>query len=216
MKIALVVACCFLPGWIYSLLFAQTYPNGAPVAALSNKPAPEVSQPIGFWDSLFHWGRESDEQAKPNSRALDSSSRSSRIRPNRPLILGITPAGSPKRAAALRVAEKGRTLLLAGAYQQALIYFEKALGLDANPYFYYYLARTHYHLAHTEQSLRFLDVAESLLSNQSDWIAEVQILRARFDAVARTDHHSVRPITLPVHGGRGAWGREQGSFENIR
>jgi tetratricopeptide (TPR) repeat protein len=108
------------------------------------------------------------------------------------------PGGSPKRAAALRFAEKARRFLMAGAYQRALIYFEKALGLDANPYFYYYLARAHYHLAHTEESLRFLDVAESFLGDQSDWMTEVETLRAKFDSVRQTNNRNVRPVALPI------------------
>jgi tetratricopeptide (TPR) repeat protein len=108
------------------------------------------------------------------------------------------PGGSPKRAAALRFAEKARRLLMAGVYQRALIYFEKALGLDANPYFYYYLAQAHYHLAHTEESLRFLDVAESFLGDQSDWMTEVETLRAKFDSVRQTNNRNVRPVALPI------------------
>lgn len=105
---------------------------------------------------------------------------------------------SPKRVAALRFAEKGRHLLADGAYQRALIYFEKALSLDANPYFYYYLARAHYHLAHTQDSLRFLDVAESFLSDQGDWIAEVQTLRGKFDSVRSPGTRNLRSVSHSV------------------
>jgi tetratricopeptide (TPR) repeat protein len=195
MKIAFAIAFCFLSLILYS-----------PLEADSRDPDVTVARPIssaegappsnGFWDRLFHWKRESDEPAHPSVKRLDSGSR--RIAPNRPLVLAITAGGSARRAAALRFAEKGRQLLAAGAYQRALIYFEKALGLDANPYFYYYLARAHYHLAHTQESLRFLDVAESLLSDQSDWIAEVATLRAKFQAAAGTSRRSVHPIALPV------------------
>jgi len=195
MKIAFTIIFCFFSLATYSPLKADTRDVGAPVArSISN--ADGAPQSNGFWDRLFHWKRENDEPAKSNAKRLDSGSR--RIRPNRPLVLAITGGGSPRRAAALRFAEKGRGLLSAGAYQRALMYFEKALGLDANPYFYYYLARAHYHLAHTQESLRFLDVAESLLSDQGDWIAEVKTLRAKFEAAARASRRSVHPISMPV------------------
>lgn len=195
MKLALTIAFCFLSLSMYSPLRADARDDGAPFArSISN--TDQSVQPVGFWDRVFHWRPKSDEQAKSNPKRLDS--RSQRVGPNRSLVVAITAADSPRRAAALRFAEKGRGLLTAGAYQRALMYFEKALGLDANPYFYYYLAWAHYHLAHTQESLRFLDVAESLLSDQSDWITAAETLRAKFSAAAQTARRSVQPIALPV------------------
>jgi tetratricopeptide (TPR) repeat protein len=195
MKIKLTVASCLVFTSLGSPLFAQTY-GGLPVAGLGDKPQTETIQPVGFWDRIFHWRRHDDESSKENSRRLDDWTR--RIHPNGSLTAAIVPGGSPKRAAALRFGEKARRLLLAGAYQRALIYFEKALGLDANPYFYYYLARAHYHLAHTDESLRFLDVAESFLGDQSDWMTEVETLRAKFEAVRQPTGRNVHPVALPV------------------
>ena len=195
MKIKLTLCICIVCAWLSSPLFAQTY-GGLPVAGLRDTPPTQAIQPIGLWDRLLHWRRHEDESSKENSRRLEDWTR--RIHPNGSLVAGIMPGGSPKRAVALRFAEKARRLLNAGAYQRALIYFEKALGLDANPYFYYYLARAHYHLAHTQESLRFLDVAESLLSDQSDWVTEVETLRAKFDAVRPTPDRNVHPVALPV------------------
>lgn len=194
MKVALIIACSFFCLSLNSPLRAES--GAGARGAHSSSDANRAPQPIGFWDGLFHWRPESDEQAQSNPQRRDSGSR--RVGPNRPLVLAIAAGGSPRRAAALRFAEKGRQLLTAGAYQRALMYFEKALGLDANPYFYYYLARAHYHLAHAQDSLRFLDVAQSFLSDQSDWIAEVEMLRVKFGAAARTSRRSVQPIALPV------------------
>ena len=189
MKIALTVILCFFSLLTHSPLRAE---NGAPAAGSRDT---DRAAPVGFRDQFFHWGRESAPEAKQNPKRFDHGSR--RIGPNRPLVPGIT-AAAPRPAAALRFAEKGRRLLIEGAYQRALIYFEKALGLDANPYFYYYLARAHYHLAHMQDSLRFLDVAESFLSDQNDWVDEMETLRAKFAAAARTSRRSVQPIALPA------------------
>jgi tetratricopeptide (TPR) repeat protein len=55
---------------------------------------------------------------------------------------------------------------------------EKTIAIDStNPYGYYYLAKAHYHLGRYQESLNFLDVAESLLSGDAYWLAEVFALK---------------------------------------
>ena len=55
---------------------------------------------------------------------------------------------------------------------------EKTISIDStNPYGYYYLAQTQFHLGRYQESLNFLDVAESLFTNEPFWLAEVFALR---------------------------------------
>lgn len=130
MRIELAIALSLISAFICSPLFAEQFNStGSPVASSNDAQAGEIQQ-IGFLNRFFHWDR---ENARNESR-LGSELESRRTRPNRPLIFGTNPGASPKRTAALHFAEKGRRLLLGGAYQRALVYFEKALGLDANPY----------------------------------------------------------------------------------
>ena len=98
-------------------------------------------------------------------------------RPNRPLASAIGRANSPRQAAALRLAEIGRTSLQSGQLQKAVYYFEKALSLDASPFMHFYLARAYYELAEYQRSLRFLEVAESVLNTQPEWRAQLETLR---------------------------------------
>ena len=90
----------------------------------------------------------------------------------------ITSQTSPQRAASLRLTEEGRKLLESGEYDKALSRLEKTIAIDStNPYGYYYLAQAHHRLAHYQESLNFLDVAESLFNGQSYWLAEIFALR---------------------------------------
>jgi hypothetical protein len=199
LKIILILIIVLICAASHSLSSAQTY-GGLPIPGLSADPRTQGVQSVGFWDQLFRWGGQDETPKKNLRRPNDETTRirpneTVRIRPNGSFVAAMAPA-SPKRVAALRFAEKGRRLLADGAYQSALIYFEKALSLDANPYFYYYLARAHYHLAHTQDSLRFLEVAESFLTEQRDWIAEVQALRGKFDSARSPASGNVRPVSL--------------------
>jgi len=105
--------------------------------------------------------------------------------PSRPpvqfsLIAKITPKTAPRRAASLRLTEEGRLLLNSGEYEKALQRFEKTIAVDAtNAYSYYYLALAHHHLTHYQQSNNFLDVAESLLSEEAYWLARVFALKGK-------------------------------------
>ncbi len=96
------------------------------------------------------------------------------------LIAKITPKTSPRRAASLRLTEEGRLLLDSGEYEKALQRFEKTIAVDpTNSYSYYYLALAHHHLTHFQQSTNFLDVAESLLSEEPYWLARVFALKGK-------------------------------------
>ena len=94
------------------------------------------------------------------------------------LLAKITPGIPPQRAASLRLTEEGRRLLDAGDPGKALSRLEKTIVVDStNPYGYFFLAKAHYRLGRYKESLNFLDVAESRLSEEPFWLAEVHALR---------------------------------------
>ena len=105
------------------------------------------------------------------------------------LLAKITPGTSPQRAASLRVTEEGKKLLEAGDATKALSRLEKTIVIDStNPYGYFYLAKAHYQIGSYKESLSFLDVAESRLSEESFWLAEVHALRGEnFRALGMID-----------------------------
>ncbi|MGH7772788.1 MAG: tetratricopeptide repeat protein [Candidatus Binatia bacterium] len=116
------------------------------------------------------------------------------IQPEEPLTAAITPQTPRRQAAALRLAEEGRRFLKAGEYRKALARFEKTIAIDPNPYIYYYLARTHFHLEHYPESLNFLEVAESMLGEQSNWMAELTALKgANFHALGSLTQADPKP-----------------------
>lgn len=104
------------------------------------------------------------------------------------LIAKITPQTPPQRAASLRLTEEGKKLLESGEYAKALARLERTIAIDStNAYGYYYLAKTHYRMTRYQQSLNFLDVAESLFSNEPYWLAEVFALKGEdFRALGQT------------------------------
>jgi hypothetical protein len=94
------------------------------------------------------------------------------------LIAKITAGTHPQRAASLRLVEEGRKLVDAGAPAKGLPRLEQSLAIDSsNPYAYFYLAKAHHKLGRYRESLNFLDVAESRLSSEAYWMAEVYALR---------------------------------------
>ncbi len=94
------------------------------------------------------------------------------------LLAKITPGVSPQRAASLRLTDEGRKLIDAGELARALSLLEKTIVIDStNPYGYFYLAKAQYRLGRYQQSLNFLDVAQSRLGNEPFWLAEIQALR---------------------------------------
>ncbi|HEY6367499.1 MAG TPA: hypothetical protein VI585_22195 [Candidatus Binatia bacterium] len=105
------------------------------------------------------------------------------------LLAKITPGTPPQRAASLRLTDEGKKLLEAGDAAKALSRLEKTIVIDStNPYGYFYLAKSHYQLGRYKESLSFLDVAESRLSEEPFWLAEVHALRGEnFRALGMTD-----------------------------
>ncbi|HXG52994.1 MAG TPA: tetratricopeptide repeat protein [candidate division Zixibacteria bacterium] len=94
------------------------------------------------------------------------------------LLAKITAATPPQRAASLRLTEEGRKLLEAGDAGRALARLERTIVIDStNPYGYFFLAKAHYQLGRYHESLNFLDVAETRLSGEPFWLAEVHALR---------------------------------------
>jgi tetratricopeptide (TPR) repeat protein len=55
---------------------------------------------------------------------------------------------------------------------------EQTIVVDSsNPYGYFYLAKAQYRLGRHQESLNFLDVAESRLAGEPFWLSEVHALR---------------------------------------
>jgi tetratricopeptide (TPR) repeat protein len=101
------------------------------------------------------------------------------IPPNRSFTGGIQRNTSAKRAAALRLAEKGRQLLLCKDWQRAITHLERALSLYSMPYIHFYLARAHYELGQFQHSLNFLEVAEAWLAQEPSWTSEIADLKRK-------------------------------------
>jgi len=100
------------------------------------------------------------------------------VQPNHSLLTGISRTTTARAAAALRIAETGRRALVQKQYRRAVYYLEKALSLDANPFIYFYLARSHYQLADYQGSMGFLKVAESGFYGDPEWSSEIAALRS--------------------------------------
>lgn len=141
-----------------------------------------------FLDRLFGKQREA-KQEKSNiggERQPDASSATMSVRtddpfipPNRAFTGGIQRNTSAKRAAALRLAEKGRQLLLRKDRHRAITYLERALSLYSIPYIHFYLARAHYELGQFQHSLNFLEVAEAWLAEEPSWTGEIAELKKK-------------------------------------
>ncbi len=94
------------------------------------------------------------------------------------LLAKITPQTPPQRAASLRLTEEGRKLLDAGDARRALTRLERTIAIDStNGYAYYFIAKAQYMLGKFNESLNFLDVADSRLNGEDFWLAEVHALR---------------------------------------
>ena len=169
-------------------------PTLPPASSASSPSPPQVSSvgrsPEPEREPLVEQGkiREEDLMEKrsvPQARTKDRPGRPPSTRETPPqiaddssLIAKITPRTSPQRAASLRLTEEGRRLIESGDYAKALGRLEKTISIDStNPYGYYYLAQTHFYLGRYQESLNFLDVAESLLGSEPFWLAEVFALK---------------------------------------
>ena len=180
---------------IYSIAFvACLIMPATPVGAF--KVGRDQNGKVVVWDNDFldrrfgrTWvpGRGAVDKTSPGGDAMARSTeeRWNDTKPHRSLLTAINRATPPRRAAALRLAETGRTSLQSGEHQRAVYYLEKALGVDAGPFMHFYLARAHYELADYQRSLRFLEVAESGLNGQPDWLRELEILKRDLSAAHR-------------------------------
>jgi tetratricopeptide (TPR) repeat protein len=149
---------------------------------------------VGFFESLFGFGgrsgssEEADRNRAPAARPQPQDGKNyPALLPNASLTSAIQRGTPAKRAAALRLAEKGRQYIAKKQHQNAVNVLEKALGLEANPYVYYYLSRAHYHLGHYGESANFLDVAASLLEPRPEWASELAAVRAQYPSVPPND-----------------------------
>ena len=105
------------------------------------------------------------------------------------LLAKIIPGTPPQRAASLRLSEEGRKLLEGGEYAKALSRLERAIAIDStNAYGHFLLAKTQFGLRRYQDSLNFLDVAESRLGAEPFWLSEVYALKGEnFRALGMTE-----------------------------
>lgn len=116
------------------------------------------------------------------------------------LLAKITPGISPQRAASLRLTEEGRKLLDAGDPAKALTRLERTIVIDStNGYGYFYIAKAQHRLGHYQESLNFLEVAQSRLGGEPFWMSELYALRGEnYRALGQTQkaetsfHQSLR------------------------
>lgn len=116
------------------------------------------------------------------------------------LLAKITPGISPQRAASLRLTEEGRKLLDAGDPARALTRLERTIVIDStNGYGYFYIAKAQHRLGHYQESLNFLEVAQSRLGGEPYWMSELYALRGEnYRALGQTQkaetsyHQSLR------------------------
>ena len=117
--------------------------------------------------------------------------------PVQPVFMAITRStSSAKRAAAMRLTDTSQNLLRARQYEKAVSFLEKALSLEASPYVYFYLARAHYGLGHYQAALNFLEVAESWLDQQPDWMPQLAALKAEIPGSGITQQSIAGQIAL--------------------
>lgn len=190
--VACVACTIILPARVSALeaekVYLVSHPAPEPEAQSRNVPVFDNA----LLDSLFGKHRATEKARNKTVSADDRrapnvfwGAASSPISPNGSLLAGITRDTSPRRAAALRLAEKGRVLLRGGEYRKALYPLEKALGLDANPVIYFYLARAHYYLGNDDRASGFLAAAEAGSIPDASWTGELMALRTAI---------SVRPV----------------------
>lgn len=174
----------------------QAYRSTLPpsVSSRSTPPPPQVALPSPVQEPVSRPPvgdpkiKEEDLKARRSQPPLKSKDQRARptlgqekpspLPDDNSLIAKITPKTPAQRAASLRLTEEGKKLLESGEYTKALSRLEKTIAIDStNPYGYYYLAKVHYHMGRHQKSVSFLDVAESLLSREPYWLAEVFALK---------------------------------------
>lgn len=114
------------------------------------------------------------------------------VSPNRSLLTAINRATPARRAAALRLAEVGRTSLEKGRKRKAIYYLEKALSVEANAFIHYYLARAHFQTADYQGARRFLEVAEAGFYGWPEWISELAALRAALSSFSLAEQPTLK------------------------
>ncbi|MBI2357808.1 MAG: tetratricopeptide repeat protein [Deltaproteobacteria bacterium] len=158
-------------------------PSPPQVTPLPKPQEPQPAPPVAESRIREETIKEAPPAPKPKTREVKPRPAPAREPPPQPaedssLIAKITARTPPRRAASLRLTEEGRKLLDGGDYAKALSRLEKTIAIDStNPYGYFYLAKAHHHLGRYQESLNFLDVAESLLGRETFWLAEVFALK---------------------------------------
>ena len=137
------------------------------------------------------------EEPNPNPAEYRPSQNLPVPSPNRSL-LAVTASTSAKGLTAMRFIEKARNLLKTGEQEKALATLEQALGLEANPYVYFYLSQVHYQLGHYQAALNFLEVAESWVDQQPDWSPQITALKAEIPGSGFVQQVIPSQITMAV------------------
>ena len=137
------------------------------------------------------------EEPNPNPAEYRPSQNLPVPSPNQSL-LAMTRSTSAKGLTAMRFIEKARNLLKTGEQEKALATLEKALGLEANPYVYFYLSQVHYQLGHYQAALNFLEVAESWVDQQPDWSPQMTALKAEIPGSGFVQQVIPSQITMAV------------------
>jgi tetratricopeptide (TPR) repeat protein len=180
-----------LPSNANALETAGGQPSGQILARSRNEDGNVVVFDNEFLDRRFGKDRTAERNSNNSERPITVVPPTvfrrpdySTVLPNRTLLTGITRGTTPRRAAALRFAETGRTLIQNREYQKSIVYLEKSLSLDASPFVYFYLAQAHFHRGDYQRSLNFIEVAESRFERQPEWESELVALRSAASAPA--------------------------------
>lgn len=165
----------------------QPAPAPMPIPPTSS-PAPEPSRSIPPDPKIREQDLKTNEKVQPpttTSKETPPIATPETLSPARPpvaddssLLAKIIPGTPPQRAASLRLSEEGRKLLEGGEYAKALSRLERAIAIDStNAYGHFLLAKTQFGLRRYQDSLNFLDVAESRLGTEPFWLSEVYALK---------------------------------------
>ena len=143
-------------------------------------------------DRMFGKDRVVERSRSPMGAGSSYGTDAPAVAPNESLLRGITRETKARRAAALRLAEKGRMLLQKKEYQKSVAQLEQALSLDANPFIYYYLAKGHYYLGNSDRASGFLAAAEAGLVPDAWWTGEFIALRTAISSLPEAQQPAVR------------------------
>ena len=176
----------------------QLAPAPMPIPPTSS-PASEPSRSIPPDPKIREQDLKTNEKVQPpttTSKEIPPITTPETLSPVRPpvaddssLLAKIIPGTPPQRAASLRLSEEGRKLLEGGEYAKALSRLERAIAIDStNAYGHFLLAKTQFGLRRYQDSLNFLDVAESRLGAEPFWLSEVYALKGEnFRALGMTE-----------------------------